>query len=75
MHSFVTYFLNTQLWSHPPWHWGYVMNKTSETVAPTEASVWVTQKQTDETRCLMRAVKEVNSEERECVGTACLDRW
>lgn len=30
-------------------------------------------KQTDET--LIRAVKEVNSEERECVGTAHLDRW
>lgn len=43
MHSFATYFLNTQLPSHPPWPWGYVMNETSQAVPPTEATVWETQ--------------------------------
>lgn len=39
------------------------MDKTSEAITPKEATPRETQKQTDETRWLIRAVKEINRTE------------
>lgn len=43
---------------------GLWMKESCEAPAPMGASAWETQKQTDETRCLIRAVKEIGERMR-----------